>query len=263
MGSLRKNVCVFILSLLFSLPFASANEIVTFELDWPPYMIADPTNKNVDGLGKDIINECLASRNYRVNYIPLPIKRISLFMQNGNLDFSIYSYKKEREAFLVYSKVPIFTVEVGFMVRADSDIKIDSLEDLALLRIGHLAGLTHTPEILDIINQKRVVGDLSEGHNIDAMFAQLLSPTPRFDIMPDSKQTFYWRAKQLGILDKIKVLPFVAQQKDYFISVSQKSKNITNVEGFLTTIDNCILEMHENGRYNKLLKKYGLDGLVH
>jgi hypothetical protein len=35
------------------------------------------------------------------------------------------------------------------------------------------------------------------------MFAQLLSSTPRFDIMANSKQTFYWRTKNLGIAHKI------------------------------------------------------------
>ena len=237
---------------------ASATRIVASDLDWPPYLIANPETPDMPGLGKDIINHCAAKYQYHMRYFLLPIKRISLYMQHGEIDLNIYSYKEYREEFLVYSKVPIFNTEIGLVVRADSDIKIHSLDDLIPLRIGHLAGLTHTPELLAIIEKKRKAGELSEGHSLDAMFAQLLSSTPRFDIMPDSKQTLYWNAKQLGISDQIKVLPFVTGRKDYFITVSKKTKNIDNIEAFLNQFDQCIIQMHEDGRYDRLLKKYNL-----
>ena len=38
------------------------------------------------------------------------------------------------------------------------------------------------------------------------MFAQLLADIPRFEIMKDSKHTFYWEAKKLGVEDQIKIL---------------------------------------------------------
>ncbi|MGS2720746.1 substrate-binding periplasmic protein [Paraglaciecola aestuariivivens] len=241
---------------------ATTKKLISYDLDWPPYLISESTDSNLQGLGKDIINQCTSEQGYQTSYLHLPIKRIVVFMQSGQIDLSIYSYKKHREAFLTYAKVPIFETEVGFVVRKDSNISIDSLEDLAPLRMGHLAGLTHTPELLAIINHKRLTGELSEGHHLDAMFAQLLSSTPRFDIMPDSKQTFYWRAKQLNIQDKIKVLPFVAGKKEYFISVSKKSKNINNIEAFLAQFDHCILNMHNNGQYQKLLQKYHLQPVI-
>jgi polar amino acid transport system substrate-binding protein len=183
-------------------------------------------------------------------------------MQSGDLDISLYSFKQERDAFVVFGKEPVFTSEYGFAVRADSNINIEKIDDLANFRVGHLAGLSHTPEISKIIKQKRLEGQLSVGGSIDAMFAQLLSSTPRFDIMPNSKQTFYWRAKSLGIADKIKVLDFTADYKDYFVAVSKNTKNISDISGFLADVDKCIINMRINGDYNLLLKKYSLEGLI-
>jgi hypothetical protein len=64
------------------------------------------------------------------------------------------------------------------------------------------------------------------------MFAQLLSSTPRFDIMANSKQTFYWLANSLGIANKIKVLHFTKDFKKYFITVSKNTQNITHISEF-------------------------------
>ena len=158
--------------------------------------------------------------------------------------------------------MPVFITEYGFAVRADSNIDVQKVEDLENLTIGHVAGLSHTPEILTIIEQKRGNGQLSEGNSIDAMFAQLLSSTPRFDIMSNSKQTFYWRAKSLGISDKIKVLNFTVDYKDYIVTVSKNTQNIADISGFLDDVDKCIVNIRENGKYNLLLKKYQLDGLI-
>lgn len=94
------------------------------------------------------------------------------------------------------------------------------------------------------------------------MFAQLLSSTPRFDIMANSKQTFYWRAKSIRIDHKIKVSNFTADFKKYFITVSKNTQNITHISEFLDHVDECILNMHENGDYNLLLQKYNLEVLI-
>ncbi|MGK0305596.1 MAG: hypothetical protein ACI8UG_001344 [Gammaproteobacteria bacterium] len=82
------------------------------------------------------------------------------------------------------------------------------------------------------------------------MFAQLLSSTPKFDVMANSKQTFYWFANCLGIANKITVLHFTKDLKKYFITVSKNTQNITHISEFLDHVDECILNMHVNGDYN-------------
>lgn len=237
-----------------------ADTLILNDIDWPPYLFPE-SNSQFPGLSKDVLNECLPKKDFKLQYNKLPIKRTHRYMQSGELDISLYSYKKEREAFVVYSKVPIFTTEYGFAMRADSNIKIEKLDDLQPLVIGHLAGLTHTPEVLEIIEKKRLKGEVSEGHSIDAMFMQLLSTTPRFDVMPNSKQTFLWRAKSLGLSDKIKISDFTLAIKEYFVTVSKSTKNISDISGFLGNLDRCITDMQQDGRYTQILKKYGLEDL--
>ncbi|MFT4939024.1 MAG: ABC-type amino acid transport substrate-binding protein [Paraglaciecola sp.] len=230
--------------------------LILNDIDWPPYLFPS-NNKAQLGIGKEILNRCLTNIDYQIIYTKLPIKRTHKFMQSGILDISIYSYKKEREEFLVYAKVPIFISEYGFAVRADSNIEINSLDDLSPYTIGHLAGLSHTPELINIINKKRALGLVTEGQTIDSMFAQLLSSMPRIDIMPNTKDTFYWRAKTLGVSDKIKVLDYTITTKSYFITVSKNSKNIDDIEGFLAEMNTCITQMHNNGQYDEIISRYG------
>jgi len=100
-----------------------AKTLVLNDIDWPPYLFPE-SKSHLPGLGKDILNECLPKENFRLKYDKLPVKRPHLFMKSGELDISLYSYKKERESFVVYSKVPVFTTEYGFAIRAHSNINI-------------------------------------------------------------------------------------------------------------------------------------------
>jgi polar amino acid transport system substrate-binding protein len=252
---LASHILVFCLLTISAHPIHAKN-IILNDIDWPPYLFPN-ANKQHMGIGKEIFNQCLDSTEYKIYYEQLPIKRTHLFMQSGQLDISLYSYKKEREEFVIYGKVPIFNSENGFAVRADSNIQINTLVDLRPYIIGHLAGLTHTPELLKIINRKRKLAEVTEGHSIDSMFAQLLSNTPRFDIMPNSKDTFYWRAKTLGVSDKIRVLDYTIANKDYFVTVSKFSKNINDIPLFLDQMDACIRQLHKNGKYLEIAQHYG------
>lgn len=208
-------------------------------------------------MAKDIIRLCLDPAKYAISYVNLPIKRTHIFMQKGTLDVSIYSYKVEREEFVHYSSVPLFTSEYGFATRKDSDIQVNSLEDLEPLRIGRMPGLTHTLAVMAIIDEKRDYNMVAEGHSVEALFFQMLSDNPRFDIMPNSKATFFWQAKQLGIADKIHVLDYVLAEKNYYLSVSKKSTNIDNPLMFLKEMDDCVTEIKQDGRYQLLSAKYG------
>lgn len=210
------------------------------------------------GLAKEIINLCTQRSKHNVEYRELPVKRTHHFMEMGEIDVTIYSYKEERENIIYYAKEVLFTSEYGFMVRADSEINIEKLTDLKPYVIGHLAGLTYTPELKKIIDDKAEIEQLVTGHSLKAMFDQLLADTPRFELMADSKSTFFWEAKKLGVTEKIKVLDFNIKNKAYYITVSKRSKNIKNPKEFLDKIDICLRDIKNNGVYKAILAKYGI-----
>jgi polar amino acid transport system substrate-binding protein len=179
-------------------------------------------------------------------------------MEVGEIDITVYSYKEEREKILLYGKEVLFNSEYGFMVRANSGIKIDSLADLSPYILGHLAGLSYTHSLKKIIDDKAEIGEVVIGYSLKAMFAQLLADIPRFEIMADSKHTFYWEAQKLGISDKVKVLDYNIKNKTYYITVSKQSKNIKEPQEFLDKIDTCLRDIKQNGTYDKILARYGI-----
>lgn len=238
--------------------FLSANQkIIINDVHWPPYFMINAQQEGA-GLAKDVINLCLQRLGLEAKYHELPVKRTHHFMEVGEIDVTVYSYKEERNEILYYAKEVLFNSEYGFMVRTNSDIKIDKLDDLSPYVIGHLAGLSYTPELKKIIDDKAEIDEVVIGYSLQAMFAQLLADIPRFEIMADSKHTFYWQAKKLGVSDKIQILDYNIKNKAYYITVSKHSNNIKNPEKFLDKIDTCLRDIKLNGTYDKILARYGI-----
>ena len=236
----------------------SANQkVIINDVHWPPYFMINAQEEGT-GLAKDVINLCLQRIGHEAKFHELPVKRTHHFMEVGEIDITVYSYKEEREKILHYGKEVLFNSEYGFMVRANSGIKIDKLDDLSPYVIGHLAGLSYTPELKKIIDDKAEIGEVVIGYSLKAMFAQILADIPRFEIMADSKHTFYWEAKKLGVSDKIQILDYNIKNKAYYITVSKHSNNIKNPEKFLDKIDTCLRDIKQNGTYGKILARYGI-----
>lgn len=235
---------------------ATERTLIINDVPWAPYFFVGDKGEEL-GIGKEILNYCLAKSGYNVRYARLPIKRTHHYMEHGLIDLTVYSYRQPREEILLYSKEPIFSTEYGFLVKASSAIDIKKLEDVQAYQIGHLAGLTYSPEYLDIINEKTKLNQVTVGHSLESMLYQLLAPTPRFDIMADSKSTFHWVAKKKGIEDKVKVLDFTLKHKDYFITISKQSKNIESPHELLKETDACLKELKQDGSYQAILTKYG------
>lgn len=247
-----------ILLCVFPCFLVNANQkIIINDIHWPPYFMIK-AQKEGTGLAKETINLCLQQIGYKAEYHELPIKRTHYFMERGDIDITVYSYKAERKEYLYYAKEVLFNSEYGFMVRANSDIQVDDLTDLQPLIIGYLAGLTYTPELKKIIDDKVKLEQVVTGYSLKAMFGQLLAETPRFDIMADSKSTLFWEAKKLGVSDKVKVLDYSIKKKAYYITVSKRSRNINNPQEFLAKMDVCVRNIKLNIEYRKKLMRYGL-----
>ncbi len=250
-------VCLFyfLLISIFALNANGAETIVINNVDWAPFFFGDNKDKP-KGIGREILEICLSKTGFNYTFKTLPIKRTHSYMKEGKIEICVYSYKKTREDFVIYGKEPLFASEYRFLVRADSDIHLKSLKDLESLKFGHLDGLTYTPELLKIINEKHKTKTIDYTYSIDLLIKKLLKK--RFDITADSKETFLWKAKELNVLDKVKVLDFNIKTKSYFATVSKQSKKIKNKHKFLNRLDACIRQLKVDGRYTQILLKYGI-----
>jgi len=239
---------------------ADEKRLIINDIDWPPFFFLSKGEIH-KGLGKELLVNCLTNNNYTIEFKNLPVKRTHAYMQSGDIDITVYSYKEERNQFVLYGSEPIFHTQYGFAVRQDSNIEITSIDDLRPLVIGHLSGLSHTPEITAIIEKNKSKQQVREGYSIESLIAQLLAEPSQFDILPNAKSTILWTAKKLGVSSQIKVLDFTAKQKNYFVTVSKFSKNVTQPEKLLALIDQCLIEQKNNGTYDRISAQYALTGL--
>ncbi|QOL24513.1 ABC transporter substrate-binding protein [Thalassotalea sp. LPB0316] len=255
---MRVSISAFILLLLFCTRLLAAPTQVTInDIKWPPFFFPN-LEGSLPGLGKELLTTCINNEQYQLNYLTLPVKRTHLYMKSGQLDVAVYSHKISREQFVIYGKEPIFLSEYGFVSVKDQNIEINQINDLYRYQFGNLSGISHTPEILKIIEEKRLHDEVTEGYDIDAMFGQMMTSPPRFQVMANSKETFKWRAKQLGITDKVTVHPLTVKTKAYYLTVSKKGTAIKDKQAFLDAVDTCIKALKANDGYQTIASKYGL-----
>ncbi|MCP4163198.1 MAG: ABC transporter substrate-binding protein [Deltaproteobacteria bacterium] len=256
----RISLFCFILFLILQISESanSSESIVIDNADWPPYFFGGDKEMPM-GIGREIIETCLRKNGIKFEFHRYPIKRANIYIRKGVIDICIYSYRKKREDFLIYSKESLFRTEYRFMVKSDSNIKIKSLKDLGPLKFGYLDGLTFTPELFKIINDKKKKKEIYYAYSLKQLFKGLLGKYQRFDITADSKATFQWKSKKLNVQGKFKILDYDIGSKDYFITISKKSKRVKNKKKFLESFDKCLREMKKNGTYSKILLKYGIN----
>jgi polar amino acid transport system substrate-binding protein len=237
--------------------FANSTPLLINDIKWPPFFF--PTlEKGKIGFGKELLNHCIDKANYKLVYKNLPVKRTHVYMASGELDVSIYSYKKDRESFVSYGKETLFSTNYGFASKQGTNVSINQLSDLNRYKIGHLAGLSHTKGIMEIINRKEKIGQVTTGFDLDSMFGQMLTTHQRFQVMPNSIETFLWRSKQLGVREQIVIHDYIAKQKQYFVTVSKSSQHIKDPQAFLAKMDTCIRQLKITKKYKTIASKYGL-----
>ena len=251
--------CLLIPTLSFADELASPSPtaININDIKWPPFFFPNLENSH-QGLGKELLAQCVNNEQFKLNYLILPVKRTHLYMKSGQLDVAVYSHRKSREQFVIYDKEPLFLSEYGFVSVKNQDVEINKIDDLYNYQFGNLSGLSHTPDILKIIEEKRLHDEVTEGFDIDAMFGQMLTSPPRFQVMANSKETFKWRAKQLGITDQVYVHPITVTTKAYYLTVSKKGTSIKDKQAFLDSVDECIKQFKATTNYKTMASKYGL-----
>jgi len=228
------------------------------DIKWPPYFFPKLESAQ-QGLAKELLNSCISKMGYHISYKTLPIKRTHFYMKSGELDISVYSYLANRKDFVFYSKIPLFSSDYGLASKKGDKIEITEINDIKKYSFGHLAGLSHTEALNQVIEEMKQHNKVTIAHDLDAMFGQLLATPQRFQILASSKPTIAWRAKQLGLVNKIKIHPLVLKTKHYYLTVSKSTKNIDDIEGFILKFDDCLDKMKSSNEYKRIISKYSIE----
>lgn len=242
--------------LLYFSAVDASEKIIIDNPDWPPFFFGSDKNAP-KGIGREIIEMGLKRHGEKFHFERFPIKRSNHYIKTGEIDIALYSNKKKRKAFVLYSKEPLFPAKYRFMVRSDSSIKIRSYKDLNFLVFGYLDGLSFTPELLKVIMRKKKNSEVVNIYSLNNLLNGLAGRYQIFDITADSKLTMIWKAKSMKMQNKVKILDYDIGSKNYYIAVSKKSQNILDKKRFLNNFDRFLKAIKSDGTYEKIFKKYG------
>lgn len=225
------------------------------ENDWPPYYFKNRPDK-LPGFAREILDICLPSLGYRTEFTFYPVKRMYTYLERGELDIALFSYRKSREDFLYFGHEPLFVSGYRPVVRAGSTIQIHSLSDFDPLKVGHLAGLQYSEPFLNYIEKRSKEGTLIISTTGDSCIRMLTEGI--IDIFVDTEDTVRWRAQQMGLKEKISILDYDIRTSHYFVTLSKASPRISDKVAFLEKLDGCLRKIKADGTYRKIACKYGL-----
>jgi len=231
------------------------DEIIIVENDWPPFFFGRTKNE-LPGFAREILTTCVSEIGYKPTFKFFPIKRMFVYLKSGEVDLAIFSYKKKRESFLQYGKTPLFTSSYRPVVKSESEINIKSLQDFDNLQLGHLAGLSYSPDYLNYIENRRKEGTLITTTIGESNLKMLLEGI--IDIYVGTVEPELWHAKQSGVLDQIKILDFDIKTSKYFVTASKKSPRIESKEEFLGSLDQCLSSLKSTSQYRDIANQYGI-----
>jgi polar amino acid transport system substrate-binding protein len=224
--------------------------------EFAPYFFKDESGA-YSGITTKILVECLQDSKRPVVFLNLPIERIQVSMQSGEIDINTYSYKKERESFVDYSQEELFRTEYRPFVRADSSIAIQNVRDFDRLKLGHILGLTYAREFMQYVEKRQAAGTLDSATTTEQNLRKLLAG--RLDIFVSAVEPTLFVAQRLGVRSKIKTLNWIAHDGHYFATVSKKSPRISHRASFLADLNACLATMKKDGRFCAAFAALSLD----
>jgi len=145
---LYKIIMVSFVYSYFSIDVNAQDKILVNVPDWPPYFTYFSDNK---GFATELIDLILTEVGYDCEFVPLPVARGNMYFKNGSIDVAVLSYKKNRDNFVYYNDIPIFSTKMKFVTR-NSTKEVDDISQLNWLKFEFVRGVSYTKEINSNVN---------------------------------------------------------------------------------------------------------------
>ena len=229
--------------------------VVIADHDWAPFLFAGRQDAP-KGIVKELMELCLPSTGLRGEFHYYPINRMFAYLEEGRIDVNVMSFSKEREAYAVYGREPIFTSSYRPIVRAESKPEIESLADLDQLRLGHLAGLQVSPEYQAYLEQRRRRASLTTTTTQESLIKMLIAG--RIDVFVLPRESLAWALEEMSLGDRITALDLDIRSSPYYVTVSKASARIPDAREFLDAMDRCIAAAKRSGVHGEVFERYGV-----
>lgn len=244
--SVLHTILAAVLSAVIFFPSISmARELpIVFE-DYPPYEYIE--DGEVKGINMDLIREAFRRMGMKPFFEPRPWKRAILELKTGEILALSSGFKtRERLEFAFFPSEGL-GVEVNMIVvRADSDLEVNSLDDLRTIRLGVTGGYAYDAEFDAMTGLHKI--EASSTHHLVKMLLN-----KRVDAIIGNIAVIRHIAKQNGDLDQIKLIYKVSEEPLYLFFSRVRGEEVKKISD---TFGETIRQMKADGTFEKIQAKY-------
>ncbi len=249
----KKMNFFFLLILLFSFSYAKADEIVFVGDLWPPFN-AEPLSED-EGYLIDIVREIFEGEGHTVKYSVRPWTRAIMEVKAGTFNALLGPFKSEAPGF-IFPKEEIGASTLSFYTKADSTWIFNGIDSLKEVRLGVIQDYNYRPWLQEYRTSHPENFVVMPGEKaIETNIKMLLNG--RIDVIPTNMNSFLYRAKTGGYLDKIRFAgrDNIGESQKIYIAFSPNHNSSNKYADILST---GLIEMRASGRLQQILAKYGL-----
>jgi polar amino acid transport system substrate-binding protein len=215
---------------------------------WPPYAYME--NNRTVGIDVDIALAVLDQMGIKSTIEMLPWKRCLASVENKTADAILSaSVTEERKHFLYFPSIPVSKGETVFFQRKPRNIITTSLDDLDGLKVGAMLGYKYCEEL----DESSLLSGAARVATLEQSFNMLMND--RIDILVEVDAVGIYKAKEMGIIDKISMVSNSRYcSTGNHLAFSKKPGNEAIAERFGIEL----IKFKATNEYIDILAKYGM-----
>lgn len=239
--------CVFLLLLLCISSLSMAETLEFVFSDFPPFEYTE--NGSSTGINKEIIEEACNRLDVTPVFIQLPWRRALNYAKVGSASAVFSLFKNiERMRYYNFPEENINTVRMVLVTNRESNIEINSMEDMKGKTVGIYLGSSYGEEF-DKADQ--IVKDLATTN--ESLLRKQAAKRTDFVII-DERVAKYW-CKQIGMEDRFRILNYIVTEKKTYVAFSKATEKV-NEKDLASRFSAVLKEMKAEGFIEKVNAKY-------
>ncbi len=211
-------------------------------------------DNHVQGVTVDLMAEVAKTTGYAFLPIALPLPRVQLEVESGEVDGMCLVVTPARLRYAVASQEPLTSGPVTMFVRRDNPAlarlrEVRSLDDLAKADVT-VVTITGNGWIKQNVESRGIRTEHASGTTGTVR----LLLRGRGDVIVDMSSQINWILKTLPEAEEIVELPTPMANVDWNLLISKRSPAVES----MTAFDTAIRQLKATPRYEEILRKYGM-----
>lgn len=233
--------------------FSDTLRIATDE--WCPYDCIPSQNKGRIGYLGELLVETMKAKGHQVEFIEVSYSRGLELVREGKLDGTMACFKEDAPEF-IFPDFPLGKSSSSFFTHKDSKWHYSGINSLSQVKmIGVIDGYDYVDaNIMNYINKKpNNILFITGEKPLERLLKMLING--RLTAVIEDKSILEYKIKQMGKADMIKMSGTTDTEIDIYSSFSPKNKKSST---YAKILSQETIKMRQDGRLQKLFKKYGI-----